>query len=207
MRDRLLFLILGAFFLLACSIFSSAGSNLVPVLPTATSRPALPPTPSQGAVTKRFDEALSDLRFGQSGSGCDVLAADLTGQRVTGTLTIFPNAGQNQLRAVTNDSQYLGNAALLNSTCQPTGQRYALTANLGADYSATLGKTGNERCIQQSQLVLTSFTLQGLPGPLNALVQSYIQSNVEKLVTPYIDQTIMRQLNGGNLPASGARCP
>ncbi len=202
----MLFLLLGSSLLFACGLFSSATPELVPLTSTATPLP-LPPTPTQGAITQHFDQSLPDLRFGQSGNRCGTLAADLHNQKVTGTVTIFPNLEQDQLRAVTDDTQYRTTATVLNSSCRPTGQQYDLTANVGADYSATLGKTGTARCIQQSQLTVTSFDLQGLPGPLNAIAQSLIQSNVENLVKPYLDETVVRVLNGGNLPSSGAMCP
>jgi hypothetical protein len=187
---------------------------LVPETATATplpvaqpTQPLLQPTPSQGAITRHFDQTLPDFRFGQSGNSCDLIAADLRNQKITGTLTAFPNLEQNQLRAVTDDTRYRATASRLDSNCQPAGQQFDLTADLGADYSATLGKTGTARCIQESQLVVTKFSLQGLPGPLNSLAESTIQSSLGDLVTPYIDQAIVQLLNGGKMPPSGARCP
>ncbi len=203
MKVQLLVLFLGAAFLLACGLANNVAPELVPAAPTA----ALPPSPSQGGVTKQVDEAVPDFRIGQSGNSCGALAADLTKQRLIGKLTIFPELAQNQVRAVTNDAVYHGTAALLDSNCQPNGTQYGLTANFGADYGATLGKAGGAYCIQSSHLALTSFSLKGLPGPVNALAQSFVESNLESMVTPYLDELVARQVNGGNLPSSGARCP
>ncbi len=198
MKYRVGIVILSALILLACG-FSFDGARA----PTVQ----VPPTPSQGGITIPIDHTLPDVRVGASGTSCSALAADLHGQSVSGTLTIFPHATPNELRAVTNNGNYAGNATLLNGNCQSTGQQYNLTATFGLDYTATLGNVGNDRCIQQSNLVVTSLNLQGLPGPLGALAQPLVMSEMPRLLTPPIDEVVARQINGGRMPSSGAHCP
>ncbi len=96
---------------------------------------------------------------------------------------------------------------LLNGNCQPSGQQFNLTATFGLDYTASLGTAGTSQCIRSSQLVLTSFDLQGLPGPLSSLAQPLVQREVPNRIQPRVDELAARRLNGGNLPPSGARCP
>ncbi len=198
MKYRMVLLLFAATALLACSL----GIN-----PAPTPTVAVPPTPRQGGTTIPVDSALPDIRFGQTGTACSPLAADLRQQAIKGTLTIFPNAGPNQLRAVVSNAGYTGNAALLNGNCQPNGQSYALAATFGLDYSATLGSVGGTRCVAQSRLVVTSFDLRGLPGPLSGLVQPAILPQIPQLVTPFIDELVARELNGGQAPGAGGRCP
>ncbi len=200
MKFRAAFLVLAAPLLLACSLLSR-------VEPPSSPTVVVPPTPSQGGITRQVNESLRDIRIGQNGTSCDVVAADLTNQTFVGTLTIFPNRAQGTLRAILNNGQYHGTAAVLNTSCQPTGNQYNLAATFGADYSATLGQSGNAVCIRHSNLVITSFNLQGLPGPLNAVAQTLILDQVPGRVTPALDTLIVRQLNGGQVPASGAHCP
>ncbi len=200
MKLRAVLFVLSAPLLLACSLLSR-------VEPPPSPTVVVPPTPGQGGITRQVNETLRDIRIGQNGASCDVVAADLTNQTFVGTLTIFPNRAQGTLRAILNNGQYHGTAAVLNASCQPTGNPYNLTATFGADYSATLGQSGSAVCIRQSNLVLTSFNLQGLPGPLNAVAQTLILDQVPGRVTPAIDTLIVRQLNDGQLPGSGAHCP
>ncbi len=195
---RIAIIPLVAFILLACSLGLNA-ANSTPV--------QVPPTPSQGGTSIPVNTDLPDLRIGNSGNSCSSVAADLSSQHVTGTLTVFPNAAPNQLRAVTNDGKYSANAALLNGNCQSTGQQYGLTATFGLDYMATVGNSGSDRCVSQSRLVVTSFSLQGLPGPIADLAQGFVQGEIPGLLTPRLDQLVVRYLNHGRVPASGARCP
>ncbi len=197
MKFRMGIILLAAVALLACSLGSNLGAA-----PTVV----VPPTPSTGGEAIPVNAALGDIRIGQSGSGCGTIAADMKSQKVSGTLNVFPRAGQNELRANMSDGRYSGGAALLNGNCQPTGQQFNLTATFGVDYTATMGNTGNARCIQNSQLVVTSLNLQGLPGPLDALAQSLVSSEIPRLLTPRIDDLVVRRLNGGQLPAGGAHC-
>ncbi len=197
MKYRIGIILLGAFVLVACGL----GLNPGPA-PTVQ----VPPTPSTGGEQIPIDAKLPDFQLGRSGTGCGTIAADMTGQSVSGTLTVFPRAGQNELRAVASNGRYSGNAALLNGSCQPTGQQYNLAATFGLDYSATLGNVGNARCIQNSQLVVTSLALQGLPGPITAIVQPLVINELPRLMSPRIDDLVVRRFNGGSLPAGGAHC-
>ncbi len=198
MKFRMGLILIATVALLACSFGSNFGSA-----PTVV----VPPTPSEGGQQIPIDTKLPDFRLGQSGSGCGAIAADMTNQSVSGTLTVFPRAAQNEVRAVASGGNYKGIAALLNGSCQPSGQQYNLVATFGLDYSATLGNVGNARCIQNSQLVVTSLNLQGLPGPLNALAQTLVSAEIPRLMTPHIDDLVVRRFNGGQVPAGGAHCP
>ena len=201
MNVRVGALLLGTLVLLACPI---GGLGLTPA---ATSTPVVPtPPPNVQPITRSINTALPDVRIGQSGSSCGLLAADVEKQNLSATLTIYPDQAQNQVQANTNDGQYKATAALLNGSCQPNGTQYTLTAAFGANYSAQLGKVGSATCIQQSQLVVTSFNLQGLPGPLNALAQGLITSQLPDRLKPELDQYVVQQLNRGSVPASGAYC-
>ncbi len=197
MKYRMGIILIAACALMACSL----GLNSGPA-PTV----AVPPTPSTGGQTIPIDAQLPGFRLGQSGTGCGTLAADMSAQTVAGTLTVFPRATQNELRAVTSDGRYSGTATQLNGSCQPSGQQYNLTAAFGLDYTATMGNIGNARCIQNSTLVVTSFNLQGLPGPINAIVQPLVMKEIPRLMTPRIDDLVARRINGGRLPAGGAHC-
>jgi hypothetical protein len=222
MDYRIPAVILVAGALLACGLGSTVVDTPVsptvaaPIPPTIAALPTLaaaeptvaaPATPLAGGTPMPFDTKLPDMRVGESGSGCGPLAADLKAQSLNGTITVFPNEGQDQFRAVTENTHYKGTASMLNGDCQPSGSQYDLTASFGLDYSATLGTSGQARCIRDSQLTLTSFQLQGLPGALNLIARPIVENGVPRLVQPRIDEFIVRRLNGGTLPPSGARCP
>lgn len=196
MKFRLWIVVLAAVVTTGCSV-----EVLAPPTPQG------PPTPSQGGVTQTLNIALPDLRVGASGNGCGPLAADLSGQTVAATVTAFLNQPNGALRAIANNGHYTGSAAILGSNCQPTGTRYDLAAAFGADYTGSLGKNGNDICLSQSNLVITSFQLQGLPDALTALTTDLVSAAVSNLVQPQIENLVVTQLNGGRLPASGARCP
>ena len=201
---------LAAVLLLACGLGSVAEQSRA--TPTSAVAPTIaavsaPPTQVPGGSEIPFNTSIPNTRLGESGGSCGALAADLQDQKIDGTLTVFPNAGPDQFHALTQDSHYTGQAVMLNGDCQPSGAQYDLTAYLSADYSATLGTAGQARCIRDSQLTLTSFQLQGLPGPLNAIAGSIVQNSVPRLIQPRIDEFIARRLNGGTLPSTGARCP
>ncbi len=198
MRLKIGAIAFAALVLLACSL---------PLGPAAAPTAQVPPTPSQGGEPVSINTSLPNLRLGASGSSCGPLAADASGQKITGTLTYFPNAGSNELRAAMNDGYYAGNVAMLNGNCQPSGQTYSLSAAFGIDYTATVGTSGSDRCIASSNLVITSLNLQGLPGPLNAIVEPLIMNELPPRMAPRIDELVARRLNNGRLPPNGARCP
>ncbi|MGE5139622.1 MAG: hypothetical protein ACM3JD_09185 [Rudaea sp.] len=198
MRFRVAVIGCGALILLACSL---------PLGPAAAPTAQVPPTPSQGGQPVSINTSLPNLRVGASGGSCGPLAADASGQKITGTLIFFPNAGPNQLRAVMSDGHYVGNVAMLNGNCQPSGQTYSLSAVFGIDYTTTICTAGADRCISSSNLVITSLNLQGLPGPLNAIVEPLIMSELPPRMAPRIDELVARRLNNGRLPAGGAHCP
>jgi hypothetical protein len=183
--------------LLACDLSS--------VAPTPT--PTLAPTPVRGGIPVAINRTLPDTRIGQSGNSCGFIAADLKNQSVEGTFNIFPYQPNKQLRAVTDDGHYRATAELLNSSCQPSGSQYDVTADFGADYTATLGTIGKQTCVMHSEFTITALKLRGLPGPLNALGESLIKSSVPNLIIPYVEELVVRQLNQGQIPVSGVRCP
>ncbi len=214
-------IILGPALLLGCGLLSSVLPPATPVpppppppaaptiaeLPTTPSQPGQPAQGQQGPITRQVNVPIGDLRFGQSGNTCEVVAGDLSNQSVAGTLTTDPNLEQNSLTAEMNDGTYRGTVALLNSQCAPIGTQYNLTANFTASYQAVLGKTGGQYCINRSNASVKVTGLQGLPSPLNALAMSLIPTDLDQQVKPHLDRVVVEQLNNGQVPASGVDCP